>query len=181
MISLRSAVAKKMLNYFFINPSESLYVNELSRKLGLDKRNLVKKIKELESEGVLKSQSQGNQKLYSVNKKYPLYEEYRKIIMKTEGVEPQIKDILRSITGIKEAYIYGSYARDSISAHSDIDLLVVGDHRIISLQSRLSRLQKEIGREINVVSIDETEFKKKIKSKDPFISGILNQKHIKVI
>ena len=49
MISLKSKVTKKILNYFFINPHENLYVNEISRKLQLDKRNLVKKIKELES------------------------------------------------------------------------------------------------------------------------------------
>jgi predicted transcriptional regulator with HTH domain len=47
MISLRSEITKKLLNYFFLNPKESLYVNELSRNLALDKRNLVKKIKEL--------------------------------------------------------------------------------------------------------------------------------------
>ena len=56
MISLRSEITKKLLNYFFINPQESLYVNELSSKLQLDKRNLVKKLKELEEVGILKSQ-----------------------------------------------------------------------------------------------------------------------------
>ncbi len=56
MISLKSEITKKILNYFFINPQESLYVNELSRNLDLDKRNLVKKLKELEKEGILKSQ-----------------------------------------------------------------------------------------------------------------------------
>jgi predicted transcriptional regulator with HTH domain len=43
MISLRSQVTRKILNLFFLNPHETLYVNELSRRLGLDKRNLVKK------------------------------------------------------------------------------------------------------------------------------------------
>jgi len=181
MVSFRSVVTKKLLSYFFINPGESLYANELSRKLRLDKRNLVKKIKELEAEGILKSQTQGNLKLYSINRKYPLYEEYRKIIIKTEGVEPRLKDVLKLIKGIKEAYIYGSYARDTLNAHSDIDLLVIGDHKIISLQREISKLQKEIGREINVVNMDELEFKKKIKNKDPFITGVLEQKHIKVI
>ena len=103
MISLRSTVTKKLFNYLFVNPGESLYVNELSRKLGLDKRNLVKKIKELEAEGILKSHTQGNQKLYSINEKYPLYEEYRNILMKTGGVEPRIKNILKLVTGVKEA------------------------------------------------------------------------------
>ena len=83
MISLRSEITKKLLNYFFLNPHESLYVNELVKKLHLDKRNLVKKIKELEKEGVLKSQTRGNLRLYSVNQDYPLYDEYRKIVIKT--------------------------------------------------------------------------------------------------
>lgn len=83
MVSLRSGVTRKVLNYFFVNPQESLYVNELSRKLDLDKRNLVKKLKELESEGLLKSELRGNLKIYSINKSYPLYKEYQKIILNT--------------------------------------------------------------------------------------------------
>lgn len=83
MVSLRSGVTRKVLNYFFLNPQESLYVNELSRKLDLDKRNLVKKLKELESEGLLKSELRGNLKIYSINKSYPLYKEYQKIILNT--------------------------------------------------------------------------------------------------
>jgi len=76
MISLKSKVTGKVLDYFFINPDSSLYVNELSEKLGLDKRTLVKKLKEIEKEGLLKSESRGNLKLYSINRKYPLYNGY---------------------------------------------------------------------------------------------------------
>ena len=91
MISLRSEITRKLLNYFFLNPKESLYVNELSRNLALDKRNLVKKIKELEREGILKSQDRGNLKLYSINRDYPLYDEYRRIVIKTIGFEENLR------------------------------------------------------------------------------------------
>ena len=79
MISLRSDITKKILNYFFINPEDALYVNELSRRLNLDKRNLVKKLRELETEGLLKSEIRGNLKIYSTNKKFPFYKEYKKL------------------------------------------------------------------------------------------------------
>ena len=59
-------LTQKILNYFFINPQENLYVNELSRKLQLDKRNLVKKLKELETEGILNSKTRGTLKFYSI-------------------------------------------------------------------------------------------------------------------
>jgi len=181
MISLRSELTKKLLNYFFINPHESLYINELSRKLSLDKRNLVKKLKELEKHGILKSQIRRNLKLYSINKSYPLYKEYKKIILKTIGLEDKLKRFMKEIAGVKEAYIYGSYAKDKMDTHSDVDLLVVGNHEILLLQRKLNKFQKEIEREINSVSMDEHEFKKRIKNKDPFILEVLKKKHIKII
>ena len=181
MISLRSEITKKLLNYFFINPHEELYVNEISKKLYLDKRNLVKKIKELEKEGILKSHHRGNLKLYSLNKDFPLYNEYRKIVIKTLGFEVNIKRILMEVKGIKEAYIYGSYAKDKMDVHSDIDLLVIGNHGIVPLQKRLNKIQKEINREINITNMDEEEFKNRIKGGDSFITDVLKQKNIRVI
>jgi len=86
MISLRSEITKALLNYFFINPAGRVYVNELSRNLEIDKRNLVRKLKELEKEGILQSESRGNLKLYSINRNYPLYREYRKILLVASGV-----------------------------------------------------------------------------------------------
>jgi predicted nucleotidyltransferase/predicted transcriptional regulator len=181
MISFKSEITKALLNYFFLNPEESLYVNELARKLGLDKRNLVRKIRELEKEGLLKSETRGNLKLYSINKRYPLFGEVRNIFLKTAGLEDRLKKILKDIPGIKKALIYGSYARNKMSSHSDIDLLVVGSHKMIPLQKQLNILQKELDREINTVNMDENEFAKRRRDKDPFILGILKRKHLELI
>ncbi|GEM_PF-3646523 len=41
------------------------------------------------------------------------------------------------LDNIKEAYIYGSYAQDALSAHSDLDLLVVGNYEIKTLQKKI--------------------------------------------
>ena len=181
MISLKSDITKKLLNYFFINPQENLYVNEIARKLNLDKRNLVKKIRELEKEGILENANRGNLKLYSINENYPLYNEFKAIVLKTVGLEDKLKKILHETENIKQAYIYGSYAQDKMDTNSDIDILVIGDHNIIQLQQKLSKLQKEISREINIVNMDLNEYKKRVKNKDPFILGLINKKHIKLI
>lgn len=181
MISLKSEITKKLLNYFFINPQEALYVNELSRKLQLDKRNLVKKLKDLEKEGILKSQTRGNLRLYSINKNYPLYKEYKQIIFKTVGFEYKLRNVIEKIEGVKEAYIYGSYARDEMNVHSDIDLLIIGNHDIVVMQRALNKLQRELDREINIINMDQHEFKKKIKNRDSFILEVLKGKNIKLV
>lgn len=180
MISLKSEITQRVLNYFFLNPQESLYINELARQLSLDKRNLVKKIRQLENEGLLISRSRGNLKLYSINQKFPLYKEYKNIILKTIGFEKELKDVLRETAGIEKAYIYGSYAKDKMDVHSDIDILVIGDHSIILLQRKISRLQKDIGREINTVNMSTGEFKKRRTNKDPFLQNILKNKYIEI-
>lgn len=181
MISLRSDITKKILKYFFINPEDGLYVNELSRRLNLDKRNLVKKLRELETEGLLKSEIRGNLKIYSANKKFPFYKEYKKIVLATVGLEDRLKEILKGIRGIREAYLYGSFAEDKQKAHSDIDLLIVGDHDILELQRRLNSLQNEIGREINTVNIDEKEKRQRLKNNDPFLSKVLTHNNVKLL
>jgi DNA-binding transcriptional ArsR family regulator len=181
MISLASKVTQKILNYFFLNPEESLYVNELSRRLSLDKRNLVRKLRQLEQFGILKSEKKGNLRLYSINQKFPLYKEYKKIVFKTIGVEEKLKQIMKDIPGIKEAYIYGSYAQDKMDVHSDLDLIAIGNHDISSLQKKIIVLQREINREINCVNMSEDEFKRRMERKDPFLSGIFKKKMIRLI
>jgi len=178
---MRSKVTKKLLNYFFLHPEDNLFVNEISRKLDIDKRNLVKKLKELEEEGILTSEARGNQKLYSMNSSYPLHNEYRKIVFKTIGIENRLRDLLKTVEGVKKVYLFGSYAKDELDAHSDIDLLVIGEHKIVKLQKQITLLQKEIDREINVVNMDNKEFKNRKKRKDVFLETVFRKKYIEVI
>lgn len=181
MISMRSKITKQLLNYFFLNPGESLFVNEISRKLQLDKRNLVKKLKELEEEGILKSETRGNQRIYFINKEYSLYNEYKQIIFKTAGIENELRNIMKQVEGVEKVYLFGSYAKDEMDAHSDIDLLVVGEHKVLALQKKVNKLQKRINREINIINMDDEEFKSRRKTKDPFLKNIFQEKHIEVI
>jgi len=181
MISLRSKVTQRVLNCFFLNPGESLHVNDLSRRLGLDKRNLVKKLREFEQIGLLKSETKANLRLFSLDRKFPLYSEYRNIVLKTVGIEERLRQIIKAIPGVKEAYIYGSYARDKMDAHSDLDLLIIGDHEIHALQKEINLLQREINREINSVNMSEQEFGRRMESKDPFLSGLFHRKVIRLV
>ncbi|MBU4483929.1 hypothetical protein KKA47_00740, partial [bacterium] len=78
MISLNSRVVRRLLDFFFIHEDDSFYLNEIVRRIDVDKRNLSKQIKELEISGLFNVEKKGNLKLYSLNKNYPLYNEYKK-------------------------------------------------------------------------------------------------------
>lgn len=172
MLSLRSKVTRTVLTYFFTNPHQDLYINEMAALLGVDKRNLVKKLRELESLGLMRSGARGNLRLYSVDPSYPLYREYRRIFQKTLGVEAKLRELVSSTPGVKRAYIFGSYARDAMQTHSDIDLLVVGDHSVVTFQKTLNKIQSEIEREVNCVHMNEDDFRRREESQDPFLRDV---------
>ena len=181
MISIKSKIIRPLLNFYFLHPEHSFYMNEIARRFNIDKRNLARKLKELENEGLFVSKVSGNQRYYSLNKKYSLYKEYRNIFMKTVGIEEKLKSALSDIDGIKEAYIYGSYARNNMDAFSDIDIIIIGSHDTIMIQKEISKLQKDMDREINVINMGLKEFNDKKNSRDPFISDIFKNKNIKII
>ncbi len=181
MISLRSKVAIKLLDYYFLNPDAQAYINELARTLELDPKNTETKLKEFEKEGLFKSEFRGKERYFFLAKDNPVLEHYRQIFLKTYGIEKRLKDMLPNIKGLKEAYIFGSYASNKMDSSSDIDILAIGSHSVLELQKVIVKLQKDIGREFNVTNLSLKEFEAKKKDKDPFISGVFKTKTIKLV
>ncbi len=159
------------MNYFYINSESEAYINELAKLLSLDPGNLYRKLKELESMGLLTSKYFGNVKLYSLNKKFPLFEEYRSIFQKQYGLDAMLKESLKKLKGLKQAYLFGSIVSEKFSSHSDIDLLLVGNHSPLEAQKAIMKLQTNLKREINIVNLSQTELKLK-KESDPFLIHI---------
>ena len=89
--------------------------------------------------------------------------------------------MIGNIKGLKEAYLFGSYASNKMDSSSDIDLLAVGTHSILELQRVIANLQKDTGREFNVTNLSMKEFEVKKKNKDPFINSIFKTKIIRLV
>ena len=157
-----------------------MYVLEMARRLHLDDSNLAKKLREFEKEGILKSKEKGKERYYSINKAYPLLEEYKQIILKTVGIEGMLKNLFREINGIQEAYLFGSYAKNNMDSSSDIDLIVIGEQETIELRKKLTTVQKTIDREINLISMSSAEYDKR-KKQDPFVKSLQKTKKIKLV
>jgi predicted nucleotidyltransferase len=181
MIPLRSKVSKKLLSYYFLNPSKKHYVNELARLLELDPKNLHSKLVEFEKFGLLSSAYQGKERFFFLNRAFPLLKAYKEIILKTAGLEASLKERLSAVSGLKEAYLFGSYAKGGMDEHSDIDLLTIGGHSALALQKLLSPIKKSSGRVINVVSLSDLEYKTRKRKHDPLLTDIFKGKVIRLL
>jgi len=181
MINLRSKLRQDLLGYYFTNPSMSHYVRELAEVLDADPGNLSRELAGLEREGLFVSERRGRQKYFRLNRRYPLYEEVRRIVFKTVGVVGQLRKVLQKIAGIKEAYLYGSFARNQQDATSDVDVLIVGDTKGEELELPIRKLERQLGREINYTVLSSAEFRSRRARKDAFLEDVWRQKKISLI
>jgi predicted nucleotidyltransferase len=181
MINFKSNLTRQILDYYLVNTSEKKYLRELAGILSVDPGNLSKKLAELEKEGFLESTEEGKQKYFFINLKYPFLKEIKKIYQSQFSLPLLLKEKLRKLRGLKEAYIFGSYAKDKLTTASDIDLLLVGDFDSLEANRLVLPLQKNINREINIIDFSQREFLNKQRAGDDFLKHIFSEPTIKVI
>jgi len=176
----KSKIRRDILFLFFLEKENSYYIRELERILGFSAGNIRRELIALKEEGIIDFVKKGNQSHYYLNKKSPIFNEIKSIISKTIGLEFKIKKCLEPITGIKEAFIFGSFAKEKEHSLSDIDLMIIGSVDEDILIPRISKTEELLGREINYHLISENEWKKR-KDKDSFIKSITSSPVIKII
>lgn len=175
---LNSKLRRKLLTYSFTHPDENHYVRELSLLINEDPGNLSRELKKLENEGLYTSVTKGKVKFFSLNKRYPLYKELKKIIFKTDGVQGSLRDLVQRYEGITLAFLYGSYAKNRERKTSDIDLAVVGEFPHDSFTRNIRKLESTLNREINFTVYAGDEFAKERKKEGGFLNLVLKDKII---
>ena len=175
-----SNLRKKVYAYAFTHVDEKYYVRELAALIGEDPGNLSRELRCLAEEGVFLFTEKGKEKYYYLNRKYPLFEEIKKIIFKTEGVEGSIRELISAFSGIKICFLYGSFAVGKEDRGSDIDLAAVVSEGFEEkpLLKKLSGFEKKLGREINYVLYEEQDFRSKKQEAGGFLNKVLEGKII---
>lgn len=171
----------KILTLLFTNPQKKFYLREIQRLTDENINSLRLQLKKLVKIGLVDEATRGIQKFYSLNKKFPIYEELKRIILKTQGVGNILRENLRKIGKIKFALVYGSFAKGTEIESSDVDLLVIGKVDEEKLIKVIRKAEKKIGREVNYILWSEKEFNKRAKSKNHLLVDITNNPIIGLI
>jgi predicted nucleotidyltransferase len=172
MFDLRSKARQRLLAFYFTNPAARRHLRDLAERLDVDPSNLSKELARLEAEGLFRSEVNGRQKYFQLNREYALFDEVRGIVTKTIGAVPLIAQSLKKIDGLGEAYLYGSFARNQQDMASDIDVLLIGAPREDNLAEAVRKLERQLGREINYTILTPEEFKARRARKDAFLEDV---------
>lgn len=162
-----------ILKILFTHPDREFYIQELGRALDKKPGVFQRDLNSLEKEGILESSYKANARYFKVNKKHPLYNELKSIVAKTVGVEATLKKVLSSVSGIKLAFIYGSFAGGKEVVFSDIDLFIIGMPDENQLLKKIGKVEDELQREINYTYFPPVELEEKLAKRDQFILNVM--------
>ncbi len=187
MISLSSAlfsnVQKRVLGLIFGQPERSFYTSEIMRSVRSGTGAVERELTRLKDSGLVSVQRIGNQKHYRANADSPIFEELRSIVRKTVALTEPLKESLEPVAKtIDTAFIYGSFAKGTDTAASDIDLMVIGDDLdYAGLFSAALDAETKLGRKVSPTLLSRHDWIKKSNDPGSFVSKVRKLPKIFVI
>ena len=180
-MSLKDAVftdsQAKVYLWIYGQPERSYHLSELRRLTGLGSASLQREINRLVVAGLANSTLKGNQRQISANLQSPLFKELSDLTRKVMGAAALITEALRPIEQkIEVAFLYGSVAKQSDRAESDIDIMMIGsDLTLGEVLEQLLPVEEMLCRKVNPICYTVREFKKRLSDTDSFVNKVLSQ------
>ena len=139
-----------------------------------------RELKRLASSGLVTVTRIGNQKHYQANDTSPIFRELHSLLIKTVGIADPIRQVLAPLAEtIEIALLYGSVAKGTDTASSDIDLLVVSDGlKLEDLYATLAPAEASLDRKINPTLYTSKEFKTRQDARNPLLTRVLEGEHM---
>ena len=177
---LFASVQQRVLGILFGQPDRRFQGAELIRMINSGTGAVHRQLTSLAASGLVNVTRVGNQKHYQANPDSPVFEELCGLIRKTVGLREPLQ---RSLEPLKEqidvAFVYGSIARGTDTAKSDIDLMLIGENMdYISVYEAIQQAESILQRQINPNLTTLSEWRNKLKEKNPFIINVNEQEKL---
>ena len=181
--ALFSGTKQRVLGLVFGQPSRSFYATELIGLAGSGSGSVQRELAKLAQSGLVTVRSVGNQKHYQANTQSPIFTELCGIAQKTVGLAEPLRDALAPVVQqIIAAFVYGSIAKKSDTASSDIDLMLVSDDlSYADVFATLEVASSKLGRTVNPIILTRKEFTRRVKAQESFLSRVLEQPKVWIV
>ncbi len=177
---LSSKSRAEVFRLLFGMGSPEYHVREIGRLSGLNEATVRQELRKLTRLGLLEMRRAGNRAYYRADVSHPLHVDIRRLVLKTAGLVEVLREPL---TGkeIQFAFVFGSIARGTEGAASDVDLFVIGQVSLRQLSRLLMEVSATLGREINPHVMTVAEFVRRREAADHFLATVLGEPKLFVI
>jgi DNA-binding transcriptional ArsR family regulator len=168
----RSQNQLRLLGYLFVHADSSISIAELERRTGIPQQTISREVDRLAEAGLLSVRSSGRMRLVAANGGSPYFAELQALLLKVAGPAVVLSEALTEVRGIREAHIFGSWARryqgEAGPSPADVDVVVVGDADPEAVDAVCVEVGRLLGLEVNAIVLSEREW-------DDGDSGFLRQ------
>lgn len=173
----------RLLPWLFGQPERSYHLSELRRLTALGSASLQRELNRLVDSQLVQSTRVGNLRCFQANPQSPVYTELVGLTRKTMGTAPLLRQALQPMAArLSTALIYGSVAKGTDTASSDVDVLLVGKGLVLSdILQLLLPIETLLGRKINPTCYTPSEYAKRLAEPDSFVNRILAQPTLPLI
>lgn len=181
--ALFTPVQQRVLGLLFGQPQRRFQSGEVIRLAGSGTGTVHRLLTRLAAAGLVTTEPVGNQKFYQANAKSPVFGELAGLMRKTTGLVAPLQTALAPMANeIAAAFVYGSIAKGTDRADSDIDLMVISDALdYAALYSALPTAEMALARSINPSLMTRAEWRRKRKQTDSFTARVAAQPRLFVL
>jgi predicted nucleotidyltransferase len=166
---------RAVLSLLFEQPRRRFFLRELARLTGISPGALQHELGRLGRAEIIERARDGNRVTYRANTAHPVFPELQSIVHKTCGIPSLLKAALAPFAEkITFAAIYGSMAKGTDHARSDVDLLIVGSLGLDQATQALAPVEERIDREIGLRVFSAEEFRRRRARKDSFLHRVMS-------
>ncbi len=172
----------KLMSIFLHHPDDVFFIRELTRSIDTQINAVRREIQNLIDigliiEGAEKDDSQVSKrpglkrKYYIANKTFPLMPEIRALLTKAHVlIEWKLDEQIRELGDVRYIAFLGIFMGNR---NQPVDLFIVGDVDTIALKKLITRVEKDLGIEINYTCLAYREFVYRMDMADRFLKGVL--------
>ncbi len=144
-----------LLRELYANPDRRVSFNQLVRRLKSGPGAISRELATLTSAGLVAEQREGNQRFLSAGTSSPLFSELKALITKASGAPTFIREALQGLEDqIDIAVIFGSVAKGTERADSDVDLFIIGTAGYSVVTQRMYSIEDRLGRKVQTLYFD---------------------------
>jgi predicted nucleotidyltransferase len=181
--ALFTPVQQRVLGLLFGQPNRRFQSAELIRLANSGTGAVHRQLGRLAASGLVSVTRTGNQKHYQAQPDSPVFEELHGLIVKTVGLAGPLRQALAAnAASIQAAFVYGSVARGTDRADSDIDLMVISSSlRYPDLYESLQAAEAMLGRTVNPSVMTPHEWRAKRSKTGSFVARVVTQPRVFVL
>lgn len=173
--ALFPSTRQRVLALIFGQPERKFATMELIRLAQAGSGGVQRELERLVASGLVEATTADNQKRFAANRASPLFEELRGIVDKTLGAASVLRAALQPLApSARFALLYGSVAKQTDRATSDLDVLLVGDDLPLErVYEALQPAEERLGRRVSPTVFTCDEFNRRRKAGHPFLTRVL--------